>query len=255
METAEAAAAVTVADQMPKQEAAAAADGSHAGGKGRSHSKSSSTSSTPPPSRQQIARNMKGLCEDVESHADAISELRKQMLWSMSQQVRSERFLTSRQLVFQGFAPAMEDQSLDQAMVKRDQWILQTLRDHTQLSEKRLAFKASHSTAVEALSRLTIVTMEEASVAALAARSLHGKRLLYTGTTVTVRRQQAAYDRLVSAPAKACMDILTRHENQYQSNLRPNWKEGTVLEVTNVVPMLLLKWVVNPERAMLSRST
>ena len=94
--------------------------------------------------------------------------------------------------------------------------------------------------------------MEEASVAALAARSLHGKRLLYTGTTVTVRRQQAAYDRLVSAPAKACMDILTCHENQYQSNLRPNWKEGTVLEVTNVVPTLLLKWVVNSRILILS---
>ena len=142
METADAAAAVTVADKMPKQEAAAAAaeDSQETrpdvGDAGRSHSKSSSTSSTPAPSCQQIARNMRGLREDVESHADAISELRKQMLWSMSQQVRSEQLLTSRQLVFQGFAPAMEDRSLDQAMAKRDQWILQTLRDHTQLSEK-----------------------------------------------------------------------------------------------------------------------
>ena len=235
----------------PKQEVSTAEvsqDAQQAGAAGRS--RSSSTSSTPPaPSRQQIARTMRGLQDDIESHSDAISELRKQVLWSMSQQVRSERLLTSRQLVFQGFAPTMEDRNLDQAMAMRDQWILKTLQDHTQLSAKRLSFKASHATAVEALSRLTIITLEEASVAALAARSLHGKRLLYAGATVSVRRQQAAYDRLISAPAKACMDILTRAEGKFQSNLRPSWKEGSVMEVTSAVPTLLLKWVVNPERA------
>ena len=245
-------------ENMPKQEAVATeasqvdtGAGEDGGREGRSHSKSSSrTSSTPPaPSRQQLARTMRGMQDDIEDHSDAISELRKQVLWSMSQQVRSERLVTGRQLVFQGFAPTMEDRNLDQAMAQRDQWILKTLQDHTQLSAKRLAFTASHATAVEALSRLTIVTLQEASVAALAARALHGKRLLYSGATVSVRRQQAAYDRLTSAPAKASMDILTRFESKFQSNLRPNWKDGVVMEVTGATPTILLKWVVNPERA------
>ena len=172
------------------------------------------------------------------------------MLWTMSQQVRTERLTTSRQLVLQGFVPSLEDRNAEAAMIQRDQWILSILREHTRLPERRLAFKASHATAIESLSRLSIITMEEASVAALAARSLAGKRLTYAGgASVTVKRQQAAYDRLVSAPAKRCMDILTRADSSYQGKLKPNWKEGTVHAMNAAAPVLLLRWVVNPERA------
>ena len=208
----------------------------------------SSTSSSQPPSRKQISRTVRGLQDDVESHAESLSTLRKQMLWTMSQQVRSERLLTSRQLVLQGFAPALEDKNIDAAMAARDRWILKTLMEYTHLSERRLTFKASHATAVENLSRLSIVTMEEASVAAQAARALQGKRLAYAGSTITIKRQQAAFDRLVSAPAKSCMDILTKSEARFQGNLRPNWKDGTVTQVADPIPELLLRWVVNPER-------
>ena len=249
-----AAAAPAAEMQAPKQEAPAAAQqaadtaGSPTAAAERRSNSKSSTSSSPPPSRKQISRTVRGLQDDIEDHAESLGTLRKQMLWTMSQQVRSERLLTSRQLVLQGFSPALEDTNIDAAMAARDRWILKTLMEHTHLSERRLTFKASHSTAVEHLSRLSKVTMEEASVAAQAARALQGKRLMFAGSSITIKRQQAAFDRLVSAPAKSCMDILTKTEARFQGNLRPNWKDGTVTQVADSTPELLLRWVVNPER-------
>ena len=142
-------------------------------------------------------------------------ELRKQILWSMSQQVRFERTLTRKQLVLQGFVPQLEDQNIEAAMQARVQWIMRSLVENTHLSKKRLALKSSHATAVEALSRLSIITLEEASVAVHVARGMNSKRFNYAGASIMVNCQQAAYDRFVSVPAKACMDILTRHEGRY----------------------------------------
>ena len=242
-----AAAAAAAASMETKQEAAPGQDAAGPAGGVRSNSKSSSSSSQPP-SRRQISRSLRSLQDDVEEQSESLSALRKQMLWTMSPQVRSERLLTSRQLVLQGFSPAHEERNIEAAMAARDSWILAILKEHTHLPERRLAFKASHSTAVESLSRLSIVTMEEACVAVQAARALQHKRLPYAGSSITIKRQQAAFDRLVSAPAKSCMDLLTRREARFQGNLRPNWKDGTVTQVADHVPELLLKWVVNAER-------
>ena len=237
--------AVTPVQEVQQGEGAGAAAG---GAEARSHSKSSSTSSSPP-SRKQMARTLRHMREDVESHDEALGELRKQVLWTMSQQVRTERLTTSRQLVLQGFAPALEDRNVETAMLQRDQWIASILKEYTRLPERRLTFTASHATAIETLSRLTIITLAETSVAALAARALAGKRVNYAGASITIKRQQAAYDRIISAPAKCCMDILTKYNQQYQGKLKPNWKEGTVYAMDAATPTLLLRWVVNPERA------
>ena len=197
---------------------------------------------------------MRSLQDEVEEHSDATGELRKQVLWSMSQQVRAERLVIGRQLVGQGFAPALGDQNIETAMQQRDQWIMRILMEHTHtpLLERRLAFKASHATAVEAFHASASSLLKKPVLLHLRHGRLAASDWRIQAPTITVKRQQAAYLRLVSAPTKACVDILTRHDGRYQGNLRPNWKEGTGLEMTNVFPELLSKRVVNPERAKIT---
>ena len=168
----------------------------------------------------------------------------------MSQQVRSDRALTSRQLVLQGFSPSSEDKRVGTAMDKRNQWIAKMLQESTGLEASRLTFEASHATTHDALSRLSIITLKDQSIASLAARVMTARKFSYERVPITWKRQQTAYDRIVSAPAKSCMDIISRSEPKYQSCLRPNWREGYVAQVADrAEPDILFRWLVNPERA------
>ena len=217
--------------------------------KGR-RSRSSSSSDSTLPSRQALSRTVRNLQEEVDTHGDMLGEVKKQLLWTMSQQARSDRALTSRQLVLQGFSPASEDKRVSIAMDKRNQWIAKMLQESTGLEASRLTFEASHATTHDALSRLSIITLKDQSIASLVARVMTTRKFSYDGVPITWKRQQTAYDRIVSAPAKSCMDIISRSEPKYQSCLRPNWREGYVAQVADRdEPDILFRWPVNPERA------
>ena len=95
-------------------------------------------------------------------------------------------------MVLQGFTPASEDRRVSVAMANRDAWIMKMMREQTGLDEKRLSFKASHATTHDALSRLSIVTFDDPSIAALAARSMSSKRFNYDGHAVSFKKQQTA---------------------------------------------------------------
>ena len=241
--------------QTPKQEAAAMPVGHGAQEetakepKGR-RSRSSSSSNSTLPSRQALSRTVRNLQEEVDTHGDMLGEVKKQLLWTMSQQVRSDRALTSRQLVLQGFATAAEDKRVGIAMDKRNQWIAKMLQESTGLEPSRLTFEASHATTHDALSCLSIITLRDQSIASTVARVMTTRKFNYEGVPITWKRQQTAYDRIVSAPAKCCMDIISRNEPKYQSCLRPNWHEGYVAQVADrAEPDILFRWLVNPERA------
>ena len=81
-------------------------------------------------------------------------------------------------------------------------------------------------------------------------RAMSTRRFSYDGTAITFKRQQTAYDRIVSAPAQACMDIVSRHEGKYQGCLKPNWRGGYVAQTADrKEPEILFRWLVSPERA------
>ena len=217
--------------------------------KGR-RSRSSSSSNSTGPSRQALGRTVRSLQEEVDIHGDMLGEVKKQLLWTMSQQVRSDRSLTSRQLVLQGFQPAAEDRRVGVAMDKRNPWIARMLQESTGLEASRLTFEASHATTHDALSRLSIITLKDQSIASMVARVMTTRKFTFDGVPITWKRQQTAYDRIISAPAKSCMDIISRSEPKYQSCLRPNWREGYVAQVADKdEPEILFRWLVNPERA------
>ena len=68
---------------------------------------SSSHSSTGAPSYAQLRRTIRLIQEDQEEQADEIIALKRQLLWSMQQQVRADRKACSSQVVVQGLPPAV----------------------------------------------------------------------------------------------------------------------------------------------------
>ena len=111
--------------------------------KGR-RSTSNSSSDSAAPSRMALSRSVRHLQEEVDTHGDMIGEVKKQLLWTMSQQGRAARALMSRQLVIQGFSPQNEDKRISVAMKNRDAWILMMMMEQTGLDSSQLTFQASH---------------------------------------------------------------------------------------------------------------
>ena len=176
----------------------------------RKSSRSSSTSE-PRPSLRTIQQAVRSLRDDMDEVQDAHKASQRQLLWTMHAQVRRDRQEASSQLVIQGFQPWLESQDAVEAFKKRDQWCLSTCARLAGISPDLIKMTCSHGTAADKLSRLTIISLQNASLAASIARAAGSQRIPFDAhTTVSVRRQTCVYDRLVSSPIKIVMECISR---------------------------------------------
>ena len=147
----------------------------------------------------------------------------------MHAQVRRDRQEASCQLVLQGFQPWTEDADAAVAFRKRDQFCLSTCARLAGIAPELIKMSCSHGTAADKLSRLTIISLQNASLAASIARAAGATKIPYdAATTITIRRQTCVYDRLVSAPIKIVMECVSREFPHLRNGFRPAWKDGNL---------------------------
>ena len=171
---------------------------------------------------------------------------RRQLLWQMSQEVRRQRKEMSCQVVVQGWMTEAENSNTWEAHKARDQLLLDMLTRATRLHRDQLSFEASHSTNLDSLSKISILTFRSTAITGAVLRATHQQRYSYGTASLQVRKQTSVFDRLCSAPAKLCMETLTLLDPQLQGTLRPDWKKG---EVWTSAGFLLVLWEVNIEHA------
>ena len=208
--------------------------------------RSSSSSSPERKSGGQLRRTVRQLREDLEEVEAEQAALKRQLLWSMAQEVRRQRKEMSCQIVIQGWRPELEDASLWTAHQQRDNFCRDLFQRLTKLPHDRLQFETSHSTNLESLSRITVVTFSNAAITGAVLRASHQQRYGYGTASLQLRKQTSLYDRLCSAPAKIGMESLTSISPQLQGALRPDWRKG---EVWSTMGALELLWEVNVEQA------
>ena len=123
-------------------------------------SRRSSSNSSPEEgaSVNQLRRTVKQLREEVDEAQDEQALLRRQLLWQMSQEVRRQRKEMSCQVVVQGWRTDAENTNVWEAHKARDQFLLDMLTRATRLHRDQLAFEASHSTNLDSLSKISILT-------------------------------------------------------------------------------------------------
>ena len=211
--------------------------------------RSSSSHSSAAPTNAQLRRTIKLIQGDQEEQADGIIALKRQLLWNMQQQVRSDRRACSTQVVVQGYAAAAaaEAPDMSQAMRDRDAAPLDLFSQLTKLPTSRLTFTSSHAVGVDQLSRLSIITFSDGAMAGHVLRSAGARKFEYKGAYLTIRRQTAAFDRLCSAPAKIAMELASAHSRPLESRFVPQWKEGLVYNAAFHPTRALIKWTVNIE--------
>ena len=157
----------------------------------RSSSKNSNSSSDGPGQRQ-LRRTVRDLREDVEETQEEVSSLRLRMLWLMSQEVRRERQEASRQLIIQGFEPRAEATNYTEAAMQRDQFIKDLLERLLKTSVAAIQYTSSHSTSLEALSRISILTFQQPHYVAAIARATGATKYVYGQARVCLKRQQTS---------------------------------------------------------------
>ena len=192
-------------------------------------SRSRTSSSEQRPSLRAIQQAVRSLRDDVEEVQDAHKASQRQLLWTMHAQVRRDRQEASCQLVIQGFQPWTEDADAVAAFRKRDQWCLSTCARLSGIAPESIKMTCSHGTSADKLSRLTIISFQNAGLAASIARAAGSAKIPFdAATAVSVRRQTCVYDRLVSAPRKIVMECASREFPHLRSGFRPAWKDGNL---------------------------
>ena len=145
------------------------------------------------PEEDQVRRSMRLLREDVDHQSDRISDVARQTLWTMSQQVSQARKEAASQIVVLGFHPPSENANALRAMEERDVWLRQALAEAANIPQERVrGFTASHSTNMEYLSRLSLLTFSEPHVAAAILRNIGARKLQCHGQQLMTKRQVTA---------------------------------------------------------------
>ena len=212
-------------------------------------SRSSSTSSehSRAPSGAQMARNLRSLRSEFEDLNDDMSTLRLQLLWTLSEQTKMQRAQAAAQVVFQGFQTEAEG-PLGEAIKNRDKFIRDLLLRQVRCPEELATFSSSHTLGVDRLSRISIVTLANPSIAAALLRQCRGQKLSYGRAQVTCKKQNCLWDRLIGSPAKAAMTIISRHHKQMQNTFVIDWKAGTIHSRHSGTLTLVAEWHTNLER-------
>ena len=195
----------------------------------------------------QVRRSMRLLREDIDHQGDRIADVARQTIWTMSQQVSQARKEAAGQIVILGFNPSTESANALRAMEERNAWLQKTLAEAANISPDRVRFTASHSTNMENLSRLSLLTFSEPHVANVVLRAVGNKKLQYHGQQLLVKRQVSAWDRIVSIPAKAIMEIVSDADPSLRNSFRPQWKEGIIMNDKCAGPVA--RWQIDVEHA------
>ena len=246
--------------QEPQQPAAAAPqqqhpDGSREGAKAQSRARSTSSEETKRSEDThgiaQLRRNLRELREEVEDGQDEFSLLQRQTLFLLQQSVQRDRREASLQLVVQGFDVRKESPNLDEAMDARDRWMKDTFSALARVPAARVNFTASHSTNLERLSRLAVISFSNPQLVSTIARNATTMTHYYMGTPVVIRRQNCLWDRLTSAPAKIGMELITSQRRSMEKKFRPQWREGKIFNDDFSKTEPALEWTVNVQAAKL----
>ena len=211
-------------------------------------SRRSSSSSPDRSGGGQLRRTVRQLHEDIEEVESEQNALRKQVLWAMAQEVRRQRKEMSTQIVVQGWRPEAEDPNVWQAHRNRNHYLEELFEKLTKLPKDMLSFEASHSTNLDSLSRLSVITMKNTAVTGALLRASHQQRYSYGAATLQIRKQTSLFDRLCSMPAKLTMEALTRRHPELQGSLKPDWRAG---EVWTHSGRLVALWEINVEHAVI----
>ena len=185
------------------------------------------------------------LREDVEEVQDDVHSLRLRMLWLMSQEVRRERQEASKQVIIQGFEPRSEAATYSEAAARRDRFIKELLERLLGSSAGHLQYTSSHSTSLESLSRITILTFQQPHMATAVQRAAGTTKYSYGAARVMLRRQQPVFDRITSAPAKILMESLSRQRPAMQNCFKPLWREGIIQNSYTGSLQVVATWHVN----------
>ena len=165
----------------------------------------------------------------------------------MHSQVRKDRQEASAQIVIQGFEPWKEGGDPVAAFARRDTWCLELVSKLANVPKQLIKMQASHGTAADRLSRLSILTLQSSSLAAAVARGAGSQKQMFDGgTMVTVRRQTCVYDRLCSCPVKIAMEVISREEPRLRNAFRPEWKRGHLWSATGE---LIGIWTISVQKA------
>ena len=216
---------------------------------GRQQSRSSSTSSdkSQVPSASQMARNLRSLQSEVEDLTEDMSTMRLQMLWTLSEQTKYQRAQAASQVVLQGFQPEHEG-PLGDAIRNRDRFIKDLLVRQVRCPEELATFSSSHTMGIDKLSRISIISFANPSMAAALLRHCKGQRLVYGRAQVTCKKQNCLWDRLIGSPAKAAMTIISRYHKHMQNTFTIDWRAGTIYSNHSGTPTLIAEWHTNVEK-------
>ena len=199
------------------------------------------------PSVRAIQQAVRVLREDVDDLQDSHRASQRQALWLLHSQVKRDRAEASCQLVIQGFEPWKEAADALTAFRNRDTWCLDLCSRLSGVHKDLIKLSCSHGTSAERLSRLSILTLQNASLASAIARAAGTQKHIYQGTTaVTVRRQNCTYDRLCSAPIKVVMECLSKEAPQLRNAFRPDWKARLSWDTSGT---LIGNWRINVQKA------
>ena len=108
-----------------------------------------------------------------------------------------------------------------------------------------LHYTTSHGTSFAEVSRISIVTFQSPAIASTILRAAGQQRFPYGNTQIILRKQTALWDRLVSAPIKATMDILSAEVPNMQGAFKPDWRQGKLYHWDS----LLACWSTDVEHA------
>ena len=161
---------------------------------------------------------MRQLWEDIEEVEAEQHALRKQVLWNMAQEARRQRKEMSTQIVVQGWRPGpeAEDPNIWQSHRNRNHYLEELFEKLTKLPKDMLGFEASHSTNLNSLSRLSVITLKNTAVTGAILRASHQQRYSYGAAALQIRKQTSLFDRLCSVPANLAMEALTRRHPELQ---------------------------------------
>ena len=149
----------------------------------------------------------------------------------------------------QGYQTCRENSDASTAIKEREEALTQWFQRATSLPAARLSYEGSHSTTVDSLSRISILTFREPAVAGQVLRSIGSRRCDFHGGQIFIRRQTAAFDRICSAPAKIAMSAVSKQNPTLEKQFEPKWRDGIVMNPGHDPHSPIIRWTIDVESA------
>ena len=124
------------------------------------------SSSSNRPSVNQMKRTIRDLRDDVDSLYEDLAQIKRQMLWTMSQNISGERREAAQQVILQGFLPRQERADMETAIKQRDLFVAELCKSLSRSPSAMVCYTVSHTMTATSMSRISLVTFENPSLAA-----------------------------------------------------------------------------------------